>query len=71
MKSSNYTRAQAMIMDDKYNLSRTEFFKELRELVAKYMECEALTVDTYSDGNLNIVITICAKKLYKQLSPVE
>lgn len=71
MKSNNYNRAQAMILDDKYNLSRTGFFQELREVVAKYMECEALTVDTYSDGNLNIVVTISAKKLYKQLTPVE
>ena len=71
MNSSNYNRAQAMIMDDKYNLSRTEFFKELRLLVSKYMECDAITVDTYSDVNLNIVVTISAKKLYKQLSPVE
>lgn len=71
MPSDSYNRAQAMIMDDKYNLGKTEFFKELKQVVTKYMECDALTVDTYSDGNLNIVVTISAKKLYKQLTPVE
>ena len=71
MPSDNYNRAQAMILDDKYNLGKTGFFKELREVVAKYMECDALTVDTFSNGNLDIVITIYEKKLYKQLTPVE
>ncbi|MCM1533978.1 MAG: hypothetical protein NC099_04925 [Corallococcus sp.] len=62
-KSDSYSRAQAMILCDKYNLGKTEFFKELSSLAAKYVEYDAMTVETYEDNGLNIVVTITAKKV--------
>ncbi len=69
MNSKEYKRAQSMVLMDKYNLARTEFFKQLAELASRHFEYDGMTVDTYNGENLNVVITISVKKVKQSLKP--
>ena len=65
-----YKRAQSIALLDKYNYGKTDFFKELSELVSRYMECDGITVDTYDGRNLNIVVSISVKKVKTNFRPL-
>lgn len=67
--SIDYKRAQAMVLSDKYNMSRTDFFKQLAELASKHFEYDGMTVDMYSGDNLNVVVTISVKKVKQSYKP--
>ena len=71
MKQSQvYERAQAMVLADKFNYSKTEFFAELAKLVSRYMEYDGLTVDVGKGAHANMVITVSVKKIKPTLPPL-
>ena len=69
-QSTVYARAEAMIMQDKFNYHQTEFFNELRKLVECYMEFDGLTVETHCGANSNLIITISVKKVKPTAHPL-
>ena len=71
MKQSQiYQRAQSMVLHDKFNYSQTEFFAELNKLIARYMECDGMTVNLEQGANANMVITISVKKVKPTFRPL-
>ena len=71
MKQSQlYERAQSMVLLDKFNYRQKEFFAELSNLVARYMEYDGLTVEVERGANANMLITISVKKVKPTLPPV-
>lgn len=62
-QSADFERAKAMVLSDKFNYKKTEFFDELSELVARYMEYDGLTVETAVGKNNNMIISISVKKV--------
>lgn len=58
-----YKRAQSMVLQDKFNYRKTDFFDELNKLVAQYMEYDSLTVDIGQGSNNNMLITVSVKKI--------
>ncbi|MCH5151471.1 MAG: hypothetical protein J1F65_02290 [Clostridiales bacterium] len=70
MKQSQiYERAQSMVLQDKFNYRQTEFFGELNKLVARYMECDGMTVNVERGANANMIITISVKKVKPTFRP--
>lgn len=69
-QSMVYARAEAMMMQDKFNYRQTEFFDELHKLVARYMDYDGLTVETHRGTNSNLVITISVKKVKPTAHPL-
>ena len=69
-ESMVYARAEAMVLQDKFNYRQTEFFNELRNLVARYMEYDGLTVETHCGTNSNLVITVSVKKVKPSPHPL-
>ena len=69
-QSMVYARAEAMVMQDKFNYRQTEFFGELHKLIARYMEYDGLTVETHCGTNSNMVITISVKKVKPSAHPL-
>ena len=69
-QSMVYARAEAMLMQDKFNYHQTEFFNELHKLVARYMDCDGLTVETHCGTNSNMIITISVKKVKPSAHPL-
>lgn len=63
MYSKNYKRAQTMVLADKYNLSKSEFYAELAELANRYFEVNAIVSDAYDCNGLQIAITLSVKKV--------
>ena len=71
MKQSQlYLRAQSMVLQDKFNYKKTEFFSELSKLVARYMEYDGLTVEVDTGTHANMVITISVKKVKPTFRPL-
>ena len=71
MKQSQvYVRAQAMVLADKFNYNKTEFFGELSKLVARYMEYDGMTVEVDKGAHSNMVITISVKKIKPTFPPL-
>ena len=71
MKQSQvYERAQSMVLQDKFNYGKTEFFGELAKLVARYMEYDGMTVEVGKGAHSNMVITISVKKIKPTLPPL-
>lgn len=62
-QSCQYERAKAMVLNDKFNYNQTEFSEELYKLVSKYMEFDALTVETNCGSTNNLIINISVKKV--------
>lgn len=62
-QSIDYERAKAMVLSDNFNYRQTDFFAELTKLVAKYMEYDALTVETSRGSTNNMLINISVKKV--------
>lgn len=69
-QSMVYARAEAMVMQDKFNYRQTEFFAELNKLVARYMEHDGMTVETHYGANSNMIITISVKKIKPSAQPL-
>ena len=69
MKSQVYERAQSMVLADKFNYRQTEFFAELNKLIARYMECDGLTVSVERGASCNMLITISVKKVKPTFTP--
>ena len=69
-QSMVYERAEAMVMQDKFNYHKTEFFTDLNKLVGRYMEYDGMTVETHCGTNSNMVITISVKKVKPTLRPL-
>ena len=69
-KSMEYARAEAMVLQDKFNYRQTDFFNELNKLVARYMEYDGVTVETHCGGNSNMIITISVKKIKPSARPL-
>lgn len=69
MSSQNYKRAQTMLLADKYNLSKSQFYVELTELAKRYFEVDAMSADVFDCGELQIVVTLSVKKVkeYKKV----
>ena len=65
-----YERAEAMVMQDKFNYRKTEFFNELNKLVGRYMEYDSMTVETHCGTNSNLIITISVKKVKPSARPL-
>lgn len=63
MPSKNYNRAQAMVLLDKYNMSRNQFHEELTVLAKRYFEVDGISVDAYCDGKLQIYVNLSVKKV--------
>lgn len=59
----NFERAKAMVLNDKFNYRKTEFFEELSKLVSRYMEYDGLTVETSVGKSNNMIINISVKKV--------
>ena len=71
MKQSQvYERAQSMVLQDKFNYRKTEFFGELSKLVSRYMEYDGLTVDVGCGAHSNMVITVSVNKIKPTLPPL-
>lgn len=69
-QSQQYNRAEAMVLADKFNYHQTEFFAELNNLVARYMEFDSMTVDVERGANSNMVLTISVKKVKPTFRPL-
>ena len=63
MSSLNYKRAQAMVLSDKYNMAKSQFFEEFSALANRYFLIDSLQSETYSDEDLQVVITLSIKKV--------
>ena len=71
MKQSQiYERAQSMVLQDKFNYRKTEFFGELARLTSRYMDYDGLTVELGRGAYSNMVITISVKKIKPTLPPL-
>ena len=71
MKQSQlYERAQSMVLADKFNYSKTEFFEQLSKLVARYMDSDGMTVEVGKGTHANMVITISVKKIKPTFPPL-
>lgn len=71
MKQSRvYERAQSMVLADKFNYSKTEFFNELSKLVSRYMEYDGLTVEVGKGAHANMLITVSVKKIKPTFPPL-
>ena len=71
MKQSRvYNRAQAMVLQDKFNYNKTQFFSELSKLVSRYMEYDGLTVEIEKGAHSNMVITVSVKKIKPTFPPL-
>ena len=68
--SKVYERAQSMVLQDKFNYRQTEFFEDLNKLVARYMECDGMTVNVERGANANMIITISVKKVKPSFRPL-
>lgn len=69
-QSQQYIRAEAMVLQDKFNYHQTEFFAELNKLVARYMDYDSMTVEVGRGANSNMVLTISVKKVKPTLRPL-
>lgn len=63
MSSKNYDRAQAMVLLDKYGLTRDRFHEELASLAKRYFDVECISVDAYYDNALQISVNLSVKKV--------
>ncbi len=71
MSSVNYQRAQTMVLCDKYNLNKTQFYAELAQLAKKYFELESIYAELERSKNLQVTITLSVKKVKPQRMPLE
>lgn len=71
MSSVNYQRAQTMVLCDKYNLNKTQFYEDLTRLAKKYFELECILATLECDKNLQVTITLNVKKVKPQCRPLE
>lgn len=62
-QSRQYERAKAMVLNDKFNYNQAEFSEELYKLVSKYMEFDALSVETECGSTDNLLISVSVKKV--------
>lgn len=69
MQSQNYKRAQAMVLSDKYNMAKTQFFEEFSAMANRYFVVDSLQSETYSDEDLQVVITLSIKKVKQARRP--
>lgn len=69
MQSQNYKRAQAMVLSDKYNMAKSQFFEEFSTLANRYFVVDSLQNETYSDEDLQVVITLSIKKVKQVRRP--
>ena len=56
-----YTRAQQMLLTDKFKHNKQDFFRELTQLLNAYVDYDCVTVETMQGKNLNMVITVSLK----------
>ena len=69
-QSKQYNRAEAMVLQDKFNYRKTEFFAELSKLVARYMDYDSMTVELEQGAKSNMVVTISVKKVKPTFRPL-
>lgn len=62
-QSCDYERAKAMVLNDKFNYRQDDFCGELSSLVSRYMEFDAMTVETCRGSSNNMIINISVKKI--------
>lgn len=73
MKQTNskvYTRAKAMVLQDKFRYRQNEFYSDLSRLVSSYMEYDGMNVDVTRGENANMVITVSVKKIKPTSRPL-
>ncbi len=56
-----YTRAQQMLLTDKFKHNKQDFFRELTQLLNAYVDYDCVTVETMQGKSLNMVITVSFK----------
>lgn len=56
-----YTRAQQMILSDKFKHNKDEFFRQLTQLLNDYVNYDCVTVETMQGKQLNMVITVALR----------
>ena len=56
-----YTRAQQMILADKFKHNKDEFFRQLTQLLNDYVNYDCVTVETMQGKQLNMVITVALR----------
>ncbi len=56
-----YSRAQQVLLADKFKGNKQDFFKELTRLVSAYVEFDGMTVETITDNKVSMVITVSLK----------
>lgn len=61
--SKQYERAEAMVYADKFNMHKTEFFRQLSELVSRYMDYDGMTVEMTRGLDANLIVTVSVKKV--------
>ena len=59
-----------MVLQDKFNYRKTEFFGELAKLISRYMDYDGLTVDMVAGAHSNMLITVSVKKVKPTLPPL-
>ncbi|MDE7454776.1 MAG: hypothetical protein K2M64_02995 [Clostridia bacterium] len=64
--SVNYSRAQAMVLADKYAVAKSQFFEEFAELCKRYFVVDSITTDTMMDEHLQVQINLTVKKVKPQ-----
>lgn len=69
-QSYDYERAKSMVLSDKFNLRQTDFFEELKNLVSRYAEFDALEVETSIGSRDSLVITVSVKKIKPTFRPL-
>ena len=69
-QSKQFSRAEAMVLHDKFNYRQTEFFAELNKLVSRYMIYDSMTLELEQGAKSNMVVTISVKKIKPTFRPL-
>lgn len=56
-----YSRAQQMLLSDRFKHNKEDFFRQLTQLLSDYVNYDCVTVETMQGKNLNMVITVSLK----------
>lgn len=56
-----YSRAQQMLLSDRFKHNKEDFFRQLTQLLNDYVNYDCVTVETMQGKNLNMVITVTLK----------
>lgn len=61
--TTNYNRAQSVVLKDKYGFLSEAFFAELTTLLKQYVEYDGLSVEYAKGASGNMIVNISVKKV--------